>query len=132
MKKLEIIGYSIFLIGLMEKILHTRFIPFPAYIMMFGIAFILVINLFRLITKKSDTKELITGFSSVIWLVLLLFIVKYWILILGYYYTSAFLIAAVAISAVSLFFVYKTKEFTFRTILMLRKMYFSGTDIHGG
>lgn len=75
MKLAIIIAVSIFVNGLISKFFHF---PFNAIIMMIGLLALIVIMIIAAIKRTLSPLNLIIGFTSIFWMISLLFILKFW------------------------------------------------------
>jgi hypothetical protein len=101
MKTLQIIAYSIFLIGLILKFFHF---PKNAIIMMIGIFLILLIYAIAALNKKYDRLYSINGFATSFWLISLLFTLKFWP------FSNLLLLISSLLTIISIVYSYKLKR----------------------
>jgi hypothetical protein len=75
MKKFEIAGYGIFLVAVILKLFHF---PFNAWCIMAGLLVLLIGYAGNLFSKQLTTERALGGIATVTWLVLFLFLAKFW------------------------------------------------------
>lgn len=112
MKRIEPLAYLLFFTGLFEKVVHTRFIPFPALIMAFAIIVLLLVGIVRLMNKKESKIPAIVVFAILLWMVYLFVVLKYFVP-----YQLPALIMAIVMSVYATYRVLKEKQLSYRIIL---------------
>lgn len=95
MKKTEIAGYFLFIVGLVLKLLH---IPLNAWIIMAALVILLVCYVAGLVSKKTPPEKALSGIAAVAWLTLFLFLAKFYPFHLGIF---AIAILALAVALIS-------------------------------
>ena len=110
MKKLLTIGYGIFLIGFILKFFH---IPRNAIIMMIGISLMLLVYSIAALNKKMERSYVITGFATSIWLLSLLFTLKFWP------FTTMLLLIASTLTVASILYSFKLKKLNEIKLLLI-------------
>jgi hypothetical protein len=101
MRILQIIAYSIFLIGLILKFFHF---PKNAIIMMVGIFLMLLVYSIASFNKKYDRLSSIIGFATSFWLISLLFTLKFWP------FSSLLLLISAVLTVISIVYSNKLKR----------------------
>jgi dipeptide/tripeptide permease len=99
MKKFEIAGYTIFLTGLILKLLH---IPFNAWVLMAALTILLFGYLGSFFAKNLSTEKALSGIATVAWLTLFLFLSKF--------YPFQLIVLAIAIAALAVTIIYRLKN----------------------
>ena len=74
MRRIEKVGFLIFLIGFGLKFIHA---PFHTVIMLVGIISLLGIYLYFLFSKGKSVEYVLSGLCAVSWLIFLLFVIKF-------------------------------------------------------
>ena len=125
MKKVQIIAYGIFLIGLILKFFHF---PKNTIIIMIGVLLMLLVNFITAFNKKYDKLHVINGFAITFWFILILFTVKFWPL------DNQLLLITRLLTIISIVYSYKSKKLNelkllFISCLLCLTFYMMPTDI---
>ena len=75
MKPVIIVAASVFVVGLILKFFH---LPFNAIIMMVGLFALLITMTITAIKRKFSPLNLAIGFTTIFWMISLLFVLKFW------------------------------------------------------
>jgi hypothetical protein len=101
MKQALVITVAIFFLGLISKFFHF---PFNAIIMMIGLLAMLVVLITAAITKKFSPLKLAIGFTSTLYLISLLFTLKFWP------FATALLLVSGLLTVIPLTIAFKKKQ----------------------
>lgn len=103
MKKGELAGYLIFFIGFAIKFLHA---PYHAILMMLGVVVVLITYTIASFRRTYPAHRLLSGYSATLWLLFILFTVKY------YPFTNALLLVATLFSVLTLIFLIRGRAWS--------------------
>lgn len=125
MKKLQIIAYAIFLIGLILKFFHF---PKNTIIIIIGVFLMLLVNFITAFNKKLDKRHVINDFAITFWFILMLFTVKFWP------FANQLVLITCLLTIISIVYSYKSKKLNELKLLFISSLicltfYFMPTDI---